>query len=223
MVTAARTTHQLVSKEGAPAQAVMTSNLWVSRSGVFSQPTFGNQIQPLTTGAEYFNDLIKTLDGAAANATVMIAGWQVNWDALLAPGVRLYDVVYRNAKRGLRFYVMPWDDTNPIQTYETQTKTVLESINRRLKDEGVKNAGAVSVMVAKSQSDRNTSYFSHHQKQVIVDGKIAYVGGIDLAYGRFDDATFDLNPIAQGRAVMNCYNPGLPPMKAIKRLSLIHI
>lgn len=221
MVTAARTTHQLVSKEGDPAQAVMTSNLWVSRSGVFSQPTFGNQLLPLTTGAEYFNDLIKALDGAAANAAVMIAGWQVNWDALLAPGVRLYDVVYRNAKRGLRFYVMPWDDTNPIQTYETQTKIVLESINRRLKDEGVKNAGAVSVMAAKSQSDRNTSYFSHHQKQVIVDGKIAYVGGIDLAYGRFDDATFDLNPIAQGRAVLNCYNPGLPPMKAIKRGTVV--
>jgi len=220
MVTTTRTTHQLVSKDGKPAKAVMTSNLWVSRTGVFSKPTFGNQIKPLTTGAAYFSDLITTLDGAPADAEVLIAGWQVNWDALLTPSVRLYDVIYRHAKRGLRFFVMPWDDTNPIQTYETQTKMVLESINTRLKEEGIKNAGSVSVMVAKSQSDRNTNYFSHHQKQVIVGRKIAYVGGIDLAYGRFDDATFDLNPKAQGRMFLNCYNPGLPPMKILKEAGM---
>lgn len=220
MAVPERTTHQLVSKDGNPPKAVMTSNLWVSRSGVFSKPTFGNQIKPLTTGAAYFNDLIATLDGAAADAEVLIAGWQVNWDALLAPGVRLYDVIYRNAKRGQRFFIMPWDDTNPIQTHETQTKVALESINARLKEEGVKSGGAVSVMVAKSQSDRNSAYFSHHQKQVVIGRKIAYVGGIDLAYGRFDDATFDLNPKAQGRQFLNCYNPGLPPMKTLTKAGM---
>ena len=220
MAVPERTTHQLVSKDGNPPKAVMTSNLWVSRSGVFSKPTFGNQIKPFTTGAAYFNDLIATLDGAAADAEVLIAGWQVNWDALLAPGVRLYDVIYRNAKRGQRFFIMPWDDTNPIQTYETQTKVALESINARLKEEGVKNGGSVNVMVAKSQSDRNTAYFSHHQKQVVIGRMIAYVGGIDLAYGRFDDATFDLNPNAQGRKFLNCYNPGLPPMKTLTKAGM---
>jgi phospholipase D1/2 len=216
MVTSIRTTHQLVGNDGDPAKAVMTSNLWVSRAGVFSQPTFGNKIKPLTTGADYFSDLIATVDAAPADAEILIAGWQVNWDALLAQGVRLYDLIYRNAKRGQKFFVMPWDDTNPIQTYETQTKVVLESINRRLKQEGVKSGGAVSVMVAESQSDKNTNYFSHHQKQVIVGRKVAYVGGIDLAYGRFDDAMFDLNSKAKGRVFLNCYNPGLPPMKDLK-------
>ena len=143
MATISRTTHQLLDKTGKPAKASVASNLWVTRPGVFSRPTFGNTIQYFTTGESYFSDLIATLDSASEE--VLIAGWQVNWDALLAPGVRLYDVVYRNAKRGVKFFVMPWDDTNPIQTYETQTKIVLESINNRLKQEKVTGAGQVIV------------------------------------------------------------------------------
>ena len=81
----------------------------------------------LTTGKAYFDCLIVECD--KAKTEVCILGWQVNWDALLAPGVRLYDLLLRTAKRGVRIYVMPWDDTNPVQTYDDQTKIVLESIN----------------------------------------------------------------------------------------------
>jgi phospholipase D1/2 len=214
---APRTTNQIVST-GATPKASVTSNLWVSRPGVFSRPTFGNTIKYFVTGEAYFADLIAALDAAASE--VYVAGWQVNWDALLAPGVRFYDLVYRTARRGVKFFVMPWDDSNPIQTYETQTKIVLESINGRLKSEKVASAGQVVVVVAKAQSDRNSGYFSHHQKQVIVDKKIAYVGGIDIAHGRFDDATFDLDCKARGRLFLNSYNPGLPQLKELRDSSM---
>lgn len=29
--------------------------------------------------------------------------------------------------------------------------------------------------------------WSHHEKMVIIDQKIAFLGGLDLGYGRFDD------------------------------------
>jgi phospholipase D1/2 len=29
--------------------------------------------------------------------------------------------------------------------------------------------------------------WSHHEKMVVIDQKIAFVGGIDLCYGRWDD------------------------------------
>jgi phospholipase D1/2 len=213
-----RTANQIIGTDGKPAQATVTSNVWVSRPGVFSRPTFGNSIKAFVSGADYFNDLIGAIGGASSE--VYVTGWQINWDALLAPGVRFYDVVYAAAKRGVKFFVMPWDDTNPIQTYETQTKVVLESINARLKKEGAGSAGRVTVMVAKSQSDRNKSYFSHHQKQVVIDAKIAYVGGIDIAHGRFDDAKFDLFSKANGRLFLNSYNPGLPQMKKLEMTGL---
>lgn len=195
-----RTAKQLVKKDGTPLESALTSNVWVGGATVFSRPTEGNKIVPFTTGKEYFADLISSCDGA--NSEICILGWQVSWDALLAPGVRLYDVLLRNATRGVKIYVMPWDDTNPVQTYDDQTKVILESIN----DHPGVTGKPVRVMLAKSFATTNNSYFSHHQKQVIIDRRIAYVGGIDVTYGRYDDATYDLHADKDGRNVLNRYN-----------------
>ena len=194
------TVNQIVGKDGSPAAATLTSNVWVGHASVFSRPTEGNKIIAFTTGKEYFADLVAAFD--AASSEIYIAGWQVSWDALLAPGVRLYDVLLRAAKRGVKIYVMPWDDTEPIQTYDDQTKAVLESINTR---PGV-SGKPVRVLLSRSLAATNSEYFSHHQKQVIVDRKIAYIGGIDLCYGRYDDATYDLHADKDGRQVLNRYN-----------------
>ncbi|WP_341678131.1 phospholipase D-like domain-containing protein [Niveibacterium sp. SC-1] len=195
-----RTAKQLVKNDGTPLASALTSNLWVGSSTVFSRPTEGNKIIPFTTGRDYFADFTASCDKASSE--ICILGWQVSWDALLAPGVRLYDVLLRAAKRGVKIYVMPWDDTNPVQTYDDQTKAVLESINTR---PGV-SGNPVNVLLAKSLATKNNSYFSHHQKQVIIDRAIAYVGGIDITYGRYDDSTYDLHANKDGREVLNRYN-----------------
>ena len=110
---------QIVGKDGKAAQASVTSNVWVGHKNVFSQPTAGNKIHPFTTGKDYFADFIAQC--GQAKEEICIIGWQVNWDAMLAPGVRLWDVLYDAAKRQINIYVMPWDDTPPIQTYDDQT------------------------------------------------------------------------------------------------------
>ena len=91
----ARTAHQIVDPQGNAYAATITSNLWVSDPGRFADPTEGNKVQAFVTGKAYFADLLKEM--AAAKSRILIAGWQVNWDALLAPGVRLYDALYRAA------------------------------------------------------------------------------------------------------------------------------
>ncbi|WP_431478994.1 phospholipase D-like domain-containing protein [Massilia eburnea] len=209
------TLYQIVDKSGAAHHAAHTEQLWVSnaQSAVFSAPTAGNKVVAFTTGEAYFADLIKEFDAAASE--ICIAGWQVNWDALLAPGVRLYDVLLRAAKRGVNIYVMPWNDTEPVQTYDDQTRIVLESINALLPNAKGKPA-KVHVALCPAFVEFNGGYYSHHQKQVVVDRKIAYVGGIDLAYGRFDDNTYDLRPDAKGRQGLNRYNPGIPRLLDIK-------
>lgn len=194
------TAHQIMGLDGKPFPTAITSNIWVGTKGVFSTPTGGNKVTPFTTGKKYFENLIQAFD--AAKEEICIAGWQVSWDALLAPGVRLYDVLLRAAKRGVKIYVLPWDDRNPIQTYDDQTKVVLERINTL---PGVKG-DPVQVVIAKSMVSENTGYFAHHQKQVVVDRKIGYVGGLDISYGRYDDASFDLQADKDGREVLNRYN-----------------
>lgn len=194
---------QIVSKDGKAAQASATSNIWVGHGSVFSQPTSGNKIHPFTTGKDYFADFIAQC--AQAKEEIYIIGWQVSWDAMLAPGMRLWDVLCEAAKRQVNIYVMPWDDTPPVQTYDDQTRVALEVINDHL---GLsKKNKRVHVALAKSYATKNNSYFSHHQKLVVIDRKVAYVGGMDLCYGRYDDARFDLHADGDGRKVLNRYNP----------------
>ena len=216
-----RTLRQIIQEDGKAAPGAHTSPLWVGTATAFSAPTGGNTAKFFTTGEEYFTDLVQAID--AAKTEVFIAGWQINWDAQLTPGLRLYDVIYRNAARGINFYVMPWNDTKPVQTYEAQTVLVLNSINYRLRTAKVSNPGEVRAISSDSQADRNALYFSHHQKQVIVDRKIGYIGGIDLAYGRLDDATYDLEPKAKTRTILNSYNPGLPGRQGLSIANTVHV
>lgn len=198
------TVHQVVGTDGKPYTATGCFNPWIgSGPDVFAMPREGNKAVPLLSGQAYYADLISSVD--KAQSEVLILGWQVSWDALLAPGVRLYDLICRNAKRGVMFYVMPWNDTNPVQTYDDQTKVVFEDINKRLGLKGDKKA--IHVLLSESYAGTNANYFSHHQKCVVVDRKIGYMGGLDLSYGRYDDATYTLKPDAEGRAVLNRYNP----------------
>lgn len=203
-----RTVKQIVGADGKPLVATATSNVWILNEHVFSHAQEGNKIIPFVTGADYYADLILAIK--AAETEICILGWQVNWDAMLAPGVRLYDVLLRAAlkKTMKRICVMPWDDAKPMLTYDTHTKAVLESINSH---PGV-NEGCVEVLLSKTQATKNGGYFSQHQKQVIIDRKIAYVGGIDIAYGRYDDAKFELKADADKRTVLNRYNPCIPAL-----------
>lgn len=212
------TVHQIIGTDGTPHTATGCFNPWIGKGpDVFAMPRDGNKAIPLLSGKTYFADLIASVD--AAQNEVLILGWQVSWDALLAPGVRLYDLVYRNAKRGVKFYVMPWDDTNPVQTYDDQTRIVLEDINKRLRLTGDKKA--IHVLLSGSFTATNKNYFSHHQKCVVVDRKIGYMGGIDLSYGRYDNAAYTLEPDADGRAVLNRYNPCIAWVKQLKESDVV--
>lgn len=207
-----RTICQIVDRDGKPYQATGTSDLWVEEHGVFSPTSEGNAVVPFTTGADYFKDFIARC--AKAKSEICIIGWQVNWDAQLNDqGLRLYDVLLEAVRvRNVNVYVLPWRHANPVQTYDYQTEIVLDEINNTLKLGGKKR---VHVASAASQASVNASYYSHHQKQVIIDREIAYIGGIDLAYGRFDDARFELRADSDGRKVMNRYNPCIPWRKAL--------
>ena len=215
------TVRQIVDEKGNPYKAFITEGLWVGTNAYyqsFGGYSKGNKVIPLTTGKAYYDALIKAIE--EAKETVYINGWQVSWDALLRkpdnlPGgkgsLRLCDLLMNavNKQPKLRVYVLLWDDTDPIQTYEDETKVVLESIPRV----EVQLQGSAVDTQAKSEKGLYMGWipfdtlFSHHQKQVVVDGKIAFIGGLDLSYGRYDDDTYDLEADAHGRMALNRYNP----------------
>jgi phospholipase D1/2 len=199
--SAVKTIQQVVTTEGEACSAVGTENVWVGYGPKeqFAFPVGNNDVMPLTSGKKYFAELIAEID--KAQDEIYIAGWQVSWDGLLAPGVRLFDLLLKAAKRpNVKIYVMPWDDLPPVQTHDDQTKVVLESIN------SIVGSTKVIVELAAGHADKSAGFFSHHQKQVIIDRKVAFLGGIDIAHGRYDDDHYNLHANADGREVLNRYN-----------------
>nr|WP_314543283.1 phospholipase [uncultured Massilia sp.] len=61
--------------------------------------------------------------------------------------------------------------------------------------------------------------FSHHQKLVVIDEERAFVGGIDLAYGRRDDGRFAL--AHNGRTGNEVYNTCIPPVHELSKVEQI--
>jgi phospholipase D1/2 len=181
-----------------------TSSIDVLWGEQFSDPVGGNTVTPLISGKAYFAELMRTV--RAAKSEVLIAGWQINWDAMLAPGVRLYDLLREVALKpdAPKIYVMPWDNPSQVETYAKQTEKVLNDINSELK------APRIFVHRSATLSDQDNLFFSHHQKLVAIDRQIAFIGGIDLAYGRYDDEYYQLLADADGRDGLNRYNSCIP-------------
>ena len=168
----------------------------------FAEYTEGNAAQAFLGGKAYFAALLSAFK--QAKKCIYITGWQVNWDAQLAEGVRLVDALLEAAQASpqLQIYIMPWKNPSQVETYAAATERVFAALNTHLKRQAfyVQRAGSKSGVM-----------FSHHQKCVIVDEGLAFVGGIDLAYGRYDDH-YGLLASAEGRQGMNMYNSCIPPI-----------
>ncbi|MEX5385342.1 phospholipase D-like domain-containing protein [Cronobacter muytjensii] len=189
--------------------ATLTHSHWVHytsgperQSENFAEYTEGNAVQAFLGGKAYFTALLTAFK--QAQKCIYITGWQVNWDAQLAEGVRLVDALLEvvQASPELQVYIMPWNNPSQVETYSAATERVFAAMNCYLKRKAfyVQRAGSKSGMM-----------FSHHQKCVIVDEEVAFVGGIDLAYGRYDDH-YGLQANADGRQGMNMYNSCIPPV-----------
>jgi phospholipase D1/2 len=181
--------------------ATVTMNHWLQGPPAsFAGYTTGNRVKAYLGGKEYFSALLDAF--AQSQKTIYITGWQVNWDAQLAEGVRLVDALLAAvmAAPSLKVYIMPWKNMAPVETYSAATERVFAAMNSHIKRRAfhVLRAGELSGI-----------FFSHHQKCVIVDEKLAFVGGIDLAYGRYDD-NYGMQADAAGRTGMNKYNPCVP-------------
>lgn len=54
-----------------------------------------------------------------------------------------------------------------------------------------------------------TFFWAHHEKLIVIDQLIAFVGGLDLCYGRWDDSVHVLTDLG---SVMNVQKTDSQPM-----------
>lgn len=103
----------------------------------------------------------------------------------------LWQCLRSAVERGVKVYVMPWMSPpfpSDIYTRCFETMLAIFQLNSGLSEQQAFCMPSIQL----SDMGLGGVFFSHHQKSVIVDNEIAYVGGLDLAYGRRDNEMFRL-------------------------------
>lgn len=222
-----RTINQLVTPDGEAACKATSAPDWfaldcsepaggegVAWGPVYSLPRAGNKVNFFTTGASYYADVQAAI--ASATSSIFIAGWQVNFDVELTPGKTLHASLIDALKKGVHVYVMPWQNVpGAVETAALTTALAVALLNGV---EGVTGRAWCLTAVAQSDQGLGNVMFSHHQKLVVIDNRVAYCGGIDLAYGRRDDNQFSLK--AGDRRFNELYNGCIPGIYEPKRVDL---
>ena len=90
---------------------------------------------------------------------------------------RLDRILQRKANQGVKIFVIIYRNVgNTVVTDSLYTKHSLLSLNDQ----------NIHVIRSPNQLLQNTYFWSHHEKLCIVDHAVAFLGGIDLCYGRYD-------------------------------------
>lgn len=132
----------------------------------------------LVDAADYFNELAQAL--RQAKNEIWIVGWDFNPDIPLCPGqedvCRLSEIFQRelDAKPDLVIRILVWA-MGPVYSGKSL---------RLFKRQGILSHERVHLEFAM----RQPFWSSHHQKIVVIDDSIAFIGGIDLTARRWDDS-----------------------------------
>ena len=87
---------------------------------------------------------------------------------------RLMDIFYLLAKKGVKIYILLYSEvTLALAINSAYTKLTLKSVHE-------------NIFVTRHPKNNISKLWSHHEKLVIIDQKIAFVGGLDLCWGRYD-------------------------------------
>jgi phosphatidylserine/phosphatidylglycerophosphate/cardiolipin synthase-like enzyme len=164
--------------------------------------TEGNSIEVLVDGVEDFGALHRTLCETGDGDTVLFTGLEGNADEQLLPyeGCEIGAVLGDAARRGAAVRGLVWR-AHAVVYHEAEnllfSRVVNEAGGEVLLDLRIRRGGA------------------HHQKLVVVrrgaspEHDVAFVGGMDLAHGRRDDADHYGDPQSADLAEAN-YGPTPP-------------
>jgi phosphatidylserine/phosphatidylglycerophosphate/cardiolipin synthase-like enzyme len=182
-----------------PSQWLLTKSERGNPSTVLDDPhpgdqawSTGNLVRPLIHGSAYFQALYDAVEATRPGDLVYFTDWQGDADERLTgdPGSEVVEVFCRADERGVDVRGLVWrSHTDLTGFFATENRHFGEQLQHRgaevLLDMRVRTGG------------------SHHQKFVVIrhrddpERDVAFVGGIDLAHNRRDDADHHGDPQPQ--------------------------
>ncbi|KAK3361163.1 hypothetical protein B0T24DRAFT_599512 [Lasiosphaeria ovina] len=152
----------------------------------------GNIAKWYVDGRDYCWAVSASLEGA--KETIYIADWWLSPELFMRRPPyfnqewRLDQILKRRAEAGVKIYVIVYREVQAALTCNSEhTKHALQA----LCPEGSPGYGNITIMrhpdhnVLENAADM-TFYWAHHEKFVIVDYEVAFIGGLDLCFGRWD-------------------------------------
>ena len=151
-----------------------------------------NKIKWYVDGRDYFWAVSIALE--SAKETIYIEDWWLSPELFLRRPPffnqewRLDQCLKRAAERGVQIYVVVYKEVSQALTCNSaHTKHALAN----LCPEGQKGHGNIHILrhpdhnVFENAGDM-TFYWAHHEKFIVIDYNHAFIGGLDLCYGRWD-------------------------------------
>ena len=151
-----------------------------------------NTARWFSDGKEYFADLAEKL--MSARESIFITDWWMSPEVWLKRPVaintymsmayqkkkvketdpsRLMDILYFCANKGVKIYIQVYGENSIALSLDSaHTQSTLTSLHPNIRVE--------------RHPFNKLLLWSHHEKLVIIDQFIAYVGGLDLCWGRYD-------------------------------------
>uniref|UniRef100_A0A3Q4BME5 Phospholipase n=1 Tax=Mola mola TaxID=94237 RepID=A0A3Q4BME5_MOLML len=139
-------------------------------------------------GSGYFSDLADALE--QAKEEIFITDWWLSPEVFLKrPATdnywRLDEILKRKAEQGVKVCVLLYKEVElALGINSEHSKRTLMNMHPNIKV--MRHPDHVSSVVV---------LWAHHEKMVAIDQTVAFVGGIDLAFGRWDDSQYRLTDI----------------------------
>ena len=169
---------------------ILANNIYKS----YTNEKKGNKAHWFSDGEEYFKDLAEKL--MDAKESIFITDWWMSPQVWLTrpvpttvymamayqnkdkkespPYSRLMDILYQCANRGVKVYILVYAECSLALTLNSaHTQHALEALHP-------------NIQVERHPLNCTDLLWSHHEKLVIIDQIIGYVGGLDLCWGRWD-------------------------------------
>jgi len=146
----------------------------------FQGHSAGNRFAPLVDAEAYFAEIYERI--RAAKKSVLVAGYDFDWAIPLRRGpgtsrTTLRDALREAGRRGARCRVLVWAPAFAQHVLGTRAWAAW--------DDARDNPIPGTTLLLESSTG---VWSSHHQKFVVVDSQVAWVGGMDVARDRWDTA-----------------------------------
>lgn len=137
---------------------------------------------------DYYSDIYEVI--SRAKEEIFIADWWLSPELYLKRPVtdsfnqdsRVDNLLLKAAEEGVRINIIVYKEvTLALANNSLHTKRRLEKLHKNIK-------------VLRHPKDM-IFLWSHHEKILIVDQEIAFLGGLDLCYGRFDNQTHKIRDV----------------------------